>query len=183
MSRKYKFQDQGSAYFVTFTVVRWIDVFIRDEYREIVVDSIRHCQKHKGLIVYAWCIMTSHVHLIIGTDGTMELSGIVRDLKAFTSRSIRKLIEEHPGEIRRDWLLWMLGNAGKYNPANDDWQLWQHHSHPIELSETERAKQRLHYLHDNPVAAGFVPEPDHWRWSSAHDYCGGKGPVDIVFLY
>ena len=69
MSRKYKFTDQEHPYFVTFTVIQWIDVFIRDEYRNIFLDSVRYCQKNKGLEVHAWCIMTSHVHMIISTKG------------------------------------------------------------------------------------------------------------------
>jgi REP element-mobilizing transposase RayT len=183
MGRKYHFHDQSQVYFVTFTVVNWIDIFVRDEYKQIVVDSIKYCQANKGLEVYAWCIMTSHVHLIIGTDGTNKLQDIVRDLKAYTSRHIRKEIEQHPGESRRQWLQWIFGKAGEFNPNNKDWQLWQQHSHPIELSKQDMAVQRLNYLHNNPVAAGFVAEPHHWLWSSAYDYSGGTGQIDLVFIY
>ena len=68
MSRKYKFRDNEKLYFVSFAVVYWLDVFIRNDYREIILDSLRHCQEKKGLEVYAYCIMTSHVHLIIGSN-------------------------------------------------------------------------------------------------------------------
>ena len=60
MSRNYKISDNTKAYFVTFTVINWMDVFIRNEYRQIFIDSIKFCQKNKGLNVYAWCLMTSH---------------------------------------------------------------------------------------------------------------------------
>ena len=90
MSRKYKIRDQERPYFVTFTVINWIDVFIRNEYRTIFIDSVKYCQQHKGLEVYAWCIMTSHVHMIIGRNGDNPLEGIIRDLNSFTSRSIRE---------------------------------------------------------------------------------------------
>ena len=182
MGRKYKIHDQSQVYFVTFTIVNWIDVFIRDDYREIVVDSLKYCQNNKGLEVYAWCIMTSHMHLIIGSDGRNKIEDIIRDFKSYTSRHIRKAIEEHSGESRKEWLLWMFGKAGQYNSNNNDWQLWQQHSHPIELSNVDIAKQRLRYLHDNPVTAGFVAQADHWTWSSAYDYAGGKGLVDIIFI-
>ena len=66
MSRKYKFLDQDKLYFVSFAVVNWIDLFIRTEYKNILPDGWRHYQ-HKGLDLYAWCIMTSHVHMIIGS--------------------------------------------------------------------------------------------------------------------
>ncbi|HXS35094.1 MAG TPA: transposase [Flavipsychrobacter sp.] len=182
MSRKYRIQDQTQMYFVTFTVVNWIDVFIRDDYREIFTDSIKYCQQNKGLEVYAWCIMTSHIHLIIGTNGQNKLQDIIRDLKAYTSRHLRKAIEDSNIESRKEWLLWMFERAGTYNSNNNDFQLWQQHSHPIELSRGELVKQRLDYLHNNPVTAGFVTEPNHWKWSSAYDYSGGKGIVDIILI-
>jgi putative transposase len=88
MSRKYSFRDNRQLYFVTFTVVHWIDVFIREEYRKVLYDSIKYCQANKGLEVYGYCMMTSHVHMIVGTE-TGVLSDIVRDFKSFTSRHIR----------------------------------------------------------------------------------------------
>ena len=104
MGRKYAIRDQDKFYFVTFTVIHWMDIFIRDDYRRIFIDSVKHCQKEKGLLVGAWCIMTSHVHMIIGTDGRNDLQDIVRDLKSFTSRHIRKEIETSSGESRRECL-------------------------------------------------------------------------------
>ena len=68
MSSKYKFQDQRKLYFVSFSVVNWIDVFTRKYYRDIFLESLRFCQENKGLEIYAWCIMSNHVHLIIGTS-------------------------------------------------------------------------------------------------------------------
>jgi putative transposase len=58
----YKIRDKEGIHFVTFAVTEWVDVFTRREYRDIVLDSIRHCQKEKGSILYAWCIMSNHVH-------------------------------------------------------------------------------------------------------------------------
>ena len=65
MSKKYKFNDNDQLYFVTFTITNWVDLFIRNEYKEIVLDSIRYCQKNKDLDVYGWCMMTSHIHLLL----------------------------------------------------------------------------------------------------------------------
>ena len=185
MSRKYKIRDQEQLYFVTFTVIHWIDVFIRNEYRDAVVNSIKYCQQHKGLEVYAWCIMPSHIHMIIGTEGKNELQAIIRDLKSFTSRSIRKLLEDHNavGESRREWMLRMMYYAGKHNCNNIDYQFWQQHSHPIELNTNGRVDRVLEYIHLNPVAAGFVDVPEAWVYSSARDYLGkGRGLIDLIYL-
>jgi len=183
MGRKYKIHDQQAVYFVTFTVVNWIDIFTRDDYRQIVIDSIKYCQDNKGLQVYAWVIMTNHVHLIIGTDGSNKLESIVRDLKRHTSKQLRLAIEQNPVESRKGWIMWMLEKEGEFNPNNRDWQLWQQHNHPIELSDPKITKQRLDYLHNNPVKAGFVPEAHYWQWSSAFDYSGGNGLIDLIFIY
>ena len=71
MSSKYKFNDPDELYFVSFAVVNWIDLFIRNIYKDILLDSWRHCQKEKGMELYGWCIMTSHVHMIIGSQKEM----------------------------------------------------------------------------------------------------------------
>ena len=94
MSRKYKIRDQKKLYFVTFTVIDWIDLFIRDEYKNIIIESIKYCQVNKNLEVYGYCIMTSHVHLIIGTcNSNNALEDTMRDMKSYTSRKIREAIE------------------------------------------------------------------------------------------
>lgn len=71
MSTKYKFHDQERLYFITFAVVGWIDLFVRNEYRQILLDSWKYCRENKGLQIFGWCIMSSHVHMIIGTEKTI----------------------------------------------------------------------------------------------------------------
>ena len=181
MSRKYKFSDQERLYFVSFATINWIDLFIRLEYSEILIDSLKYCQKEKGLEIFAWCIMPSHVHLIIGTNNK-PMQDIMRDFKSFTSRRLREEITIHPSESRREWMMWMMKRAGTKNKNNSDWQLWQQHNQPIELITNEMMDQRLEYLHLNPVKSGFFFEPWHWKYSSAIDYCGGKGLLDISFI-
>jgi putative transposase len=104
MSRNYKFHDQEKPYFISFATVYWLDVFIRSDYKDILVDSINYCIKEKGLVVYAWIIMSSHVHMIIGTRKE-KMQDIVRDLKKFTSKEIVKAIQDNPTERRmsKDW--------------------------------------------------------------------------------
>ena len=84
MSTKYKFLDQSKLYFISFSVVYWIDVFIRNEYRDMLLNCLRYCQKEKGLEIYAWVIMSSHVHMIIGTEKE-KMKDIMRDLKKLFS--------------------------------------------------------------------------------------------------
>ncbi len=178
MSRKYKFADNDKMYFVSFSVINWIDLFVRNEYKEVLLNSIKFCQKEKELELYAWCIMTSHVHLIIGTKEN-PLQNIMRDLKRHTSEKLHQLIITNNRESRREWMLWMMERAAKKNNIKSGFQLWQTESHPIELSNNKIAHQKLDYLHNNPVEAGFVSKPEDWLYSSALDYYGGKGILEI----
>ncbi len=185
MSRKYKIWDQQKLYFVTFTVINWIDFFIRDVYRDVFVDSVKHCQQKKGLEVYAWCIMPSHIHMIIGTAGELPLEGIIRDMKSHTSKSYRKLLEDKEalGESRREWMYWMMQRAGRKNANNNDFQFWQQHNQPEVLDNNKIMDQKLEYIHNNPVKAGFVDRPEAWLYSSAADYMGErKGLIDLIFI-
>ena len=87
MSRKYKFNDKDKLYFVSFAVIEWIDLFIRKEYKDIVVDSLKYCIQNKHLELYVWCLMMSHVHLIIGSERN-PIENIMRDLKRHTSEQL-----------------------------------------------------------------------------------------------
>ena len=181
MSIKYKFRNQEQLYFVSFAVVYWIDLFIRNEYKEIILDSWKHCQANKGLEIYGWCIMTSHIHMIIGTHGE-KLEDIMLDMKKYTSAALKKAIQQHPGESRKEWLLWMMERAGKKNSQNLNFQLWQQDNHPIELSDFKILHQKLDYIHNNPIETGIVEQPEAYLYSSARNYCGLPGLIEIIMV-
>ena len=103
MSTKYKFHDQDELYFLSYSVVYWIDLFTRNEYKNIILNSWEYCKKHKGMDLYGYCIMTNHIHMIIGTHQD-KIEDIMRDMKTHTSKQLRKAITEHPGESRSECL-------------------------------------------------------------------------------
>ncbi|WP_192822208.1 transposase [Rufibacter sp. LB8] len=181
MSRSYKIKDQDFLYFVSFATVYWVDVFTRREYKDIFVESLRYCIQHKGLHVYAWCLMPNHVHLIIGSKGE-KLEDILRDLKRHTSKEITKAIDANTQESRKGWLLWLFERAGQRNPNNTKYQFWQQHNHPIEVSTNALLAQKLDYVHQNPVKEGWVEEPEQYLYSSAKDYAGLKGLVPVILI-
>jgi REP element-mobilizing transposase RayT len=181
MSRKYKFKDQNSIYFVTFSVIHWLDIFIRNEYKDIVLESWKYCIAEKGMDLYSWCIMTSHIHMIIASHGN-RLENIMRDMKTHTSKKIRDAIIHNSKESRRGWLLEMMRKAGTINSNNKDFQFWQQDNHPIKLLNAEMIHQKLEYIHNNPVVAGIVKKPEDYLYSSAGDYCGQKGLIDITLV-
>jgi len=169
MSTKYKVGEAAIAHFVTFTVVGWVDVFSRDCYKDIIVNSLRYCQQNKGLKIHAWVIMTNHVHLIISSDSN-SIVNLVRDIKKFTSKQIICAIQENLAESRREWMLTLFNYVGTHNKNNKDFQFWKQSYHPIELNSPIKTKQRLDYLHENPVRSGLVWEPWNFKYSSAIDY-------------
>lgn len=171
----------GYLYFLTFTVVDWVDVFTRPVYKHILLDSIRYCQKEKGLELYAWCLMTNHIHLIASAQEGKNLADVLRDLKKFTNKAIIRAIELEP-ESRRKWLLDRFAFAGTKDPKIKYYKFWQEGSEAKELLTNAFTDQKLEYIHQNPVRAEIVTDPAHYLYSSARDYAGDKGLLDVILL-
>ncbi|MBS9462834.1 transposase [Flagellimonas sp. 389] len=178
MSRNYKFHDKAGAYFVSFATVYWIDVFTRQLYLDILVESLQYCRMNKGMEVYAYCFMPSHVHFIFRSTRE-DPSGVLRDFKRFTSRKVIRAIEENPQESRKEWLLWMFERAGKKKGNIAKYQFWQHHNKPIALWSTKVIGQKIDYVHNNPVASGFVTTSVDWKYSSARNFAGDHTVMEI----
>ena len=178
MSRKYKFYNKEGLYFVSFATINWIDVFVREQYFQIMLQSLDFCRKNKGMEIYSWCIMPSHVHLIFRAQQANP-GELLKSLKVFTSKSLSKTIEENLQESRKEWMITLMEEAGKKNSNVRYRQFWQQHNKPIELWSPDVIDQKVDYIHNNPLIAGFVTEAHHWKYSSAIDYSGGKGLLEI----
>ena len=173
--------NKEGLYFVSFAAVNWIDVFIRPVYNDIIVESLTYCKNNLGMQLYCWCIMPSHIHLIFSArDNNPQI--ILGRFKEHTAKQVIKAISENPQESRKEWMLWMFKRAGAKSSNVTNYQFWQHDNHPIELWSPHVIEQKADYLHNNPVEAGFVTEAAYWKYSSAIDYWGGKGLIDIEFL-
>jgi len=164
MGFAYTVRDQTSTYFVTFTVHQWVDVFTRQIYVDILLNSIRYCQKNKGLQIYAWVVMTNHCHLIISSTG-LPLSDIIRDLKKFTSKKIMDAIENNEFESRKKWLLWLLKKDGKI------W-FWNEGYHGEEILTKKFLDSKINYIHLNPVRSGIVEKEEEYLHSSCGEFYG-----------
>ena len=132
MAFKYTVTDQSDIYFITTTVVGWIDAFTRKELAEVIIESLRYCQSEKGLIIYAWCLMPSHLHMIVSAKETYKLSDIIRDFKKFTSKKIIKTIQEI--NESREWLLDKFSFAARINMKNKEFTKSYYHSSHISTS-------------------------------------------------
>jgi putative transposase len=184
MATRYRFGDNENAHFVTFAVVYWIDVFSRETYKEILLESLKYCIKEKGLNLHAWVIMTNHVHLIISCKEGLKQADVLRDLKKYTAKTIIKTIEDNHQESRKDWMIWMFKRAGLKNANNKLYQFWQQDNHPIELTTLQMMQQKMDYIHENPVRAGNVYVPQDYKYSSALFYFEdreGLLPIERMF--
>ncbi len=179
--KPYAIHDQTKPYFLTWTSVDWIDIFTRQRYRDIIIDSLKFCMNHKGLIIYAYVIMSNHVHLITVAREGYNLSDIVRDSKKFTSKAIIDSLHEGR-ESRSSWLEVITQVHGSANHRNKNYQVWQQDNHAIELTDLRRFYQKLYYIHQNPVKAGIVEEPQHYLYSSAQNYAGITGLLDVTLV-
>ncbi|GCC53492.1 transposase [Chryseotalea sanaruensis] len=173
MGYAYRIYDQFGQYFITCTVNQWVDVFTRRTYIDILLASIRHCQQHKGLKVYAWVVMTNHIHMIISSDKE-KLSDIIRDFKKFTSSRIVAAIKENMKESRKSWLLWLLKKEDKVI-------FWQEGYHGEEIRTQSFFDTKITYIHMNPVRAGIVEKEEEYMYSSCGDYYGTrKGLLELA---
>lgn len=120
--------------------------------------------------------------MIVAAQEGHRLSEIFRDFKKFTSSQLLSNIKTHSGESRKEWMLPLFRRAAKKSSSHTKSKFWIPESHPIELHNNYLKDQKLEYIHQNPVLAGFVDEPEHFKFSSARDYAGIRGLVDIEFL-
>lgn len=184
MARKgYIIHDQQAIYYMTFTVVGWIDIFTRQCYRDILLESFKYCRQHKGLHLYAYVIMSNHIHLIASVDEGCSISDFVRDCKKFTSKQILEDIENSGTESRRDWMLHQFKYYASRHTRNEIYQLWEHDNHFIELSSAVFTQQKIDYIHQNPVNAGLVYRAEDYIYSSASNYAGIDQVTEVDCLF
>lgn len=174
-------KDQNAVYFLTFTIVDWVDVFTRNEYKTVITDSLNYCIETKGLEVFAWCLMSNHLHLICRSGLNFRISDTIRDFKKFTAKTILEKIKSVP-ESRRDWMLHRFEFAGKFDKRISKYRFWQDTNHAILLNSNEMIDQKLNYIYNNPVREMIVAKPEDYLFSSACDYSGEKGMANIQFV-
>lgn len=173
---------EGEVYFVTDTVVDWVDIFTRPLYKHIIIASLAYCQKEKGLIVYAWVLMSNHLHMIVGRNSSNKVSEIMRDFKKFTSKEIVGTLLLENTESRREWMLNRFEYSGKNDKKIKNYRFWQEGNDAHEIYLNDYFEQKLNYIHQNPVTAEIVNRSEDYRYSSAIDYSGGKGLLEVMVV-
>lgn len=169
---------ENKTYFLTMTVINWIDVFTRKNHSDTVIQALNYCQKEKGLNIFAFCIMSNHIHMLVNVNEPHELKNVIRDFKKFTSKKIISQIINEP-ESRREWMLKQFEDEANQSVKHKTYKFWQTGNHAIEIYSPQFTWEKINYIHNNPVTAGYVNKSYHWRYSSASNYSDIESVIEI----
>jgi putative transposase len=170
MRSRYKIVDEDNYYFISSSIVNWIPVFTSAKYFNILVDSMKFCQKNRSLKIYNYVIMDNHFHMIVKSE---HLSSVISSLKRFTALELVKAAQKD----EKYWLLKQFWSSKKSYKSESDHQIWQEGFHPQLISSEDMLYQKIDYIHFNPVKRGFVNQPEYWRYSSA---CNKDGENNLI---
>ncbi len=168
---RYAITQPEQPHFITITVLHWIPVFTRPDTVEIVLDSLSYLMK-EGLLVYAYVILENHMHLVV------QSQQLDKDIARFKSFTAKRLIH-YLGENNIKQVLEQLAFYKKAHKHDRAYQFWQEGVHPELIQNEAMMRQKVEYIHQNPVKRGYVDEAEHWRYSSARDYAGLAGLLEV----
>ena len=170
MRSRYRVNEPEKAHFITSTTVDWLPVFTTKDTCDILITSLEYCREQKGLKIHGWVILDNHLHAFVSGP---ELAKTIGELKSFTARELLK----HWENAHCDWALHQFAYRKLKHKVDSRWQVWQEGVHPQAIFDDEMMLQKLEYMHNNPVKRGLVAAPEHWRYSSAHEWLPGAEPV------
>jgi len=168
---RYQFTDAKLPHFMTCTVLHWIPVFTRTESISIIIDSLQYLQ-NEGMKLHAYVILENHMHLIAQSDQ------LDHDIARFKSHTAKKLIQ-YLSDNKVTNILDQLAFYKKAHKSDQSVQFWQEGVHPEWIQNEEIMRQKIEYIHQNPVKRGYVDLPEHWRYSSARNYLDMEGMLEV----
>ena len=175
MRSRYRIAELEAPHFITCTIVGWLPVFTRIKYLDIITASLSFCRQTKGLRLHAYVILDNHLHLVVSAD---NLSQVIRDFKRHTAKEILATARQED----KQWLLKQFEFFKKVHKSDSQHQVWQEGFHPQAIATEDMLRQKLDYMHYNPVRIGLVDRPEDWRYSSARNYLGQDGVLEIDLI-
>ncbi len=169
---RYKIYETEYPYFITSTINGWLPIFTRQESADIIFDSWRYLQREREFKLFAYVILENHLHMIVAAPA---LSKVIQNFKSYTARKIIDLLTQRNAET----LLRQLRAMKLNHKKESQYQVWQEGGKPKQIRDDKTMWQKIEYTHNNPVERGFVDEPVHWRWSSARNYAGSSGLIEV----
>lgn len=179
LSKEKPITPLDACYFLTLNTVDKIDLFVRPAYKQVITDALNHFIHTRGLNLYAWCLMSSHLHLILRTKDAAAPAYFERDFKKYTTPALLKTIDTEM-DLRRDWMMKRFEEYSKSLRLLEKYHVWQNCSSPFRIDQEPRLlMDRIVHVHENPVREGIVDQPEAYLFSSARDYSGIHGLVDV----
>lgn len=170
---RYTVRQNHAPHFMTATVNHWLPLFTRPATVNIVLDSWRYLQQEAGFVLYVYVILENHLHLIAAAP---DLSHTMQRFKSYTARQIIEHLEQQGSHRLLEWLAW----CKRMHKTESTYQVWEEGNHPQLIEAESVMRQKLDYIHQNPVKRGYVEQPEHWRYSSARNYLGQPGLIDVA---
>lgn len=169
---RYVITDPAQPHFLTCTVMEWLPLFSRPALVDILLDCWRYQQARQGLRLYGYVVMENHLHYLAQAP---DLARCVSSFKSYTARRILDDLEQRGAQSA----LQRLRFSKRAHKQDREYQLWQEGSHAELVCSEDAMRQKLDYIHHNPLRRGYVDRPEHWRYSSARDYQGQPGLIGI----
>ena len=157
---RYTITESDKPHFLTCTVMEWLPLFIRPYIVEHLLNCWRYQQAHHDLKLYGYVILENHLHFVAQAP---RLDKCLSSFKSFTAGRLIELLEVHKAKR----LLDRLRLAKQVHKRDREYQFWQEGSHAELICSEPVMRQKLDYIHQNPVQRGYVDLPEHWRYSSA----------------
>ncbi len=169
---RYLIREPSKPHFMTCTVLNWLPVFTRPETVTILLDCWAYQREHAGLQLYGYVVLENHIHFIARSA---SLDKDARSFKSYTARRILQYLESR----NAFGMLSCFQSAKKAHQSDRKHQFWEEGVHAEQILSHGMMRQKLEYIHANPVTRGYVDKAEHWRYSSARNYAGQQGVVDI----
>ena len=169
---RYRIFDNQYPHFLTATINNWLPIFTRPETVKIIFNSWEFLQEDCNFKLYGYVILENHLHMVASSD---DLNRDIKRFKAYTAKKILFYLHS----IRVNRLLWLLKHFKRPHKNDTIYQVWEEGSHPQIIENVKVLEQKLEYIHQNPVKRGYVDLPEHWRYSSARNYAGLEGLIEV----
>ncbi len=169
---RYLITELDKPYFMTCTVMEWLPVFTRPETVQIILDCWQYQREHEGLKLYGFVVLENHLHFIAQAP---RLDKCINSFKSFTARKLIDYLKAHHIEQ----LLTRLSFAKRAHKFDREYQFWQEGGHAEMVFNEDIMREKLKYIHENPVKRGYVNKAEYWRCSSASNYEGLGGVIDV----
>ncbi len=147
--------------FFTATCLNWNNLLQRKEHKDIIMDSLNYLVQEEQVKVYAFVIMHNHIHIIWKHLRNETKDKIQHKFLKFTAQQLKRILKlNYPIELEKYWV----------NLKDREYQFWQRNSLSVELGYEDIFKQKLDYIHANPVKAEYSDLPEEYYYSSAKFY-------------